>query len=137
VTTIRGFIYRRPVLSYYILTFAISWSLFLLVGGSDLVSGADWEDNPAFVLAVLAMLTGPAIAGLTLTALLSRRTGRRELQARLTKWRVGVRWYAVAVLTTPVVAMAVLLGLSVASPDFLPPVLTAEGNPAAILLALG
>ena len=134
---IRRFIYGRPVLSYYVLTFAISWSLFLLVGGSDLVSGADWEDNPAFVLAVLAMLTGPAIAGVLLTGVLSGRAGLRELIGRLARWRVSARWYAVAIFTTPLVATAVLLGLSVASPDFRPPIFTEDGEPAALLLAIG
>ena len=79
MTRVKSFIQRRPVLVYYILTFAISWSLFLLVGGSDFIQGQDWEDNPVFVLAVMAMLTGPTIASLLLTWLLSGRAGLREL----------------------------------------------------------
>jgi membrane protease YdiL (CAAX protease family) len=137
LTPMRRTFEKRPVLGYYVLTFVISWGLFLIVGGPGLVSGADWEDNPAFVFAVLAMLTGPAIAGLTLTALLSGRPGLRELGARLTKWRVDVRWYVIAIATTPLVSMAVLMALSIASPDFRPPILTDEGSPAAILLAIG
>lgn len=137
MATVRRLADERPVLAFYVLTFAISWGLFLAVGGSDLVSGAGWEDNPAFVLAVLSMLTGPAIAGVLLTALLSGRAGLRELTAQLRKWRVSVRWYAVALLTTPVVATAVLLALSLASSTYVPPIFTDEGSPAALLVAIG
>jgi membrane protease YdiL (CAAX protease family) len=137
MASLKATIQQRPVLAYYILTFLISWSLFLLIGGSDLVSGADWEDNPAFVLAVLVMLTGPAIAGLLLTSLLSGRTGLRELFGRLGKWRVGRRWYAIAIFTTPAVAMAVLLGLSLASSSFTPPIFAEEGSPLALFAAIG
>jgi membrane protease YdiL (CAAX protease family) len=137
MTSIKAFITRRPVLAYYILTFAISWTLFLIVGGSDFIQADDWEDNPAFILAVLSMLTGPAIAGLLLTALLSGRPGLRELLGRLGRWRVSARWYVVAIMTTPVVATVVLLGLSLASPAFVPPIFTEEGSPAALLVAIG
>jgi membrane protease YdiL (CAAX protease family) len=137
MTGVDNFIQKRPVLTYYFLTFAISWGLFLLVGGRDLVAGADWDSNPRFVLAILAMLTGPAIAGLFLTWHLSGQVGLRELFARLARWRVSARWYAVALLTAPLLSAAVLLGLSLASPVFRPPIFTDEGKPVALLLAFG
>jgi membrane protease YdiL (CAAX protease family) len=68
----------------------------------------------------------PAIVGLLLTGLVAGRSGYRDLLARLLRWRVSVRWYAVALLTAPLltVAVAVLLALALRSPDFVPAALT-------------
>ena len=128
---------RRPVPAFYFLTFSISWGLLLLVGGRDLVSGVDWETSSAFTLAILGMLTGPAIASLVLIALLSGRAGLRELLGRLLRWQVSARWYAVALLTAPLVATPVLLGLSLVSSAFRPVILTEEFTAAALLSAVG
>jgi uncharacterized protein len=54
------------------------------------------------------------------------RAGLRELRSRLFRWRVGARWYAVAVLTTPLSVTATLLLLSVFSSEFLPGYLVAS-----------
>jgi uncharacterized protein len=45
------------------------------------------------------MLAGPGVAGLALTASVHGRAGLREFRARLLRWRVGVAWYAAALLT--------------------------------------
>jgi membrane protease YdiL (CAAX protease family) len=128
------FVKRHPVLSYYVLTFAISWGGFLLVGGRGLVAGTNWQVDPLFLPTVLVMIAGPSMACLLLTGLVAGRAGYRELLARLLRWRVGLRWYAVALLTTPLVAAAVPVALSVASPVFLPAIVTADDK-AAVLLA--
>jgi hypothetical protein len=39
---IADFIKRHPVLTYYVLVFAISWGGFLLVGGSGILDGTPW-----------------------------------------------------------------------------------------------
>jgi uncharacterized protein len=70
----------------------------------------------------VAMLAGPGVAGVLMTSLVSGRAGLREVLARLLTWRVGVRWYAVALLTAPFLVMAVSLALSLLSPEFLPAV---------------
>ncbi len=131
------FVRRHQVLGYYILTFAISWSFFLIVGGPGFFAGNFWESDPRFVPAVLAMLTGPTVAGLLLTGLLTGRAGFREIGSRLAKWRVGGRWYAIALLTAPVLTAVVLSVLSIASPIFLPPILTAEDKISLLLPVLG
>jgi membrane protease YdiL (CAAX protease family) len=68
----------------------------------------------------VAMLAGPSVAGLLMISLVSGRAGLREVLARLLKWRVGWRWYAVALLTAPFLVMTVSLALSVLSAEFLP-----------------
>jgi uncharacterized protein len=54
-----------------------------------------------------AMLTGPSVAGILLTGLLYGKAGFRDLLTWLIRWRVGARWYAVALLTAPLLPMAI------------------------------
>jgi uncharacterized protein len=125
---------RHPVLAYFALTFVISWGGFLLVGARGLFAGTDWESDSSFQLAVAAMLAGPPIAGLVMIGLTSGRAGFRDLRARLTKWRVGARWYVVALLTAPILMAATLFTLSLFSTEFLPAIVDAD-NAATLLLA--
>jgi predicted N-acetyltransferase YhbS len=55
-------------------------------------------------IAILLMLVGPSAAGLLLTGIVYGRAGFRDLLSRLLKWRVSLRWYAIALLTAPGVA---------------------------------
>jgi CAAX protease family protein len=81
----------------------------------------------------LATLLGPSIAGILLTGLVDGRTGLRKLLSRLRRWRVGARWYAVALLTAPLLIAATLFVLSLTSPEFLPVIVTSD-NKASLLL---
>jgi uncharacterized protein len=125
--SIKAFIENRPVLSYFVLTFAISWGgmlLVMVVGGSGRIP-------------MLAWVAGPPVAGILMTGLLYRRTGFRDLFTRMMRWRVGTRWYAVALLTAPLVFTAVLLALSLSSPEFLPRILTTSDKASVLLFGLG
>jgi membrane protease YdiL (CAAX protease family) len=137
MTVVDRLIHKRPILSYFVLTFAVSWSLLLLIGGYDLFSGVDWDESSIFGLAIIAMLTGPTVASVVLTWRLAGRAGVGDLFGRLRLWRVGIRWYAVALLTAPVVVLAVNLGLWLTSSAFRPPVLSDEASAVALLAGLG
>lgn len=132
----RGFARRHPVLGYYLLTFAISWGGFLLVGSRGLLSGTNWQTDPLFPVAIITLLVGPGVAGLTLTGLVCGRAGYRDLLARLGRWRVGARWYAVALLTAPLLMTATLAVLSLFSAEFLPGFVTASDRMTPLLLGL-
>ncbi|MGF1472294.1 MAG: CPBP family intramembrane glutamic endopeptidase [Rubrobacteraceae bacterium] len=126
MTDIRTFVERYPVATYFVLAFAISWVGILILAGPGGIS-ANSEPSEALVpLLYPAMLLGPGVAGVLLTGLVSGRAGLRDIFASLTRWRVGVRWYAVALLTTPLLVTVVLLGLSLTSPRFLPGILTTD-----------
>jgi membrane protease YdiL (CAAX protease family) len=84
----------------------------------------------------LAFLAGPSIAGLLLTGLVAGRAGYRDLLARLLRWRVGVRWWAVALLTAPLLSAATSFGLALVSPEFLPAIVTADDTASVLLLGL-
>ena len=119
--TVRAFVKRHPVLSFYALVFAISWGgLLLVVGGPDGISATPEQVERLLLPALLATFAGPSIAGIVLTGLVHGRAGLRDLLARMTRWRVGVRWYAVALLTAPLFVTATLLALSLSSPSSSP-----------------
>jgi membrane protease YdiL (CAAX protease family) len=118
--TITAWIRRHPVAAYFFLAYAISWLGVAAVLGPRFLRGEQYEPAAA-VLALLAMLAGPFGAGLGLTAVVDGREGLRALWARMTRWRVGGRWYAVALLLFPALILAVLFLLSrLISPQFAP-----------------
>jgi membrane protease YdiL (CAAX protease family) len=80
-----------------------------------------------------AMLAAPTLAAILLTGLAYGKAGFRELLSRLLRWRVGIRWYAVALLIAPLTMLAVLLTLSLVSPAFRP-LLFVEEDPFGLLL---
>jgi membrane protease YdiL (CAAX protease family) len=114
----RTIITRHPVLTYFALTFAISWGGFLVVVGPGGFASTSWQTDARFPFAVLAMLAGPSVAGVLLTCLIDGKAGLREVLRQLLKWRVGAGWYAVALLPAPLLAAAVLFALSLSSPIF-------------------
>jgi membrane protease YdiL (CAAX protease family) len=122
-TGITAFITQHAVPTYYALAFAISWGVILLILGPDglFSTGATMP-----LAGGAALLAGPSIAGVLLTGLVDGRSGLRRLVSRLRRWRVGARWYAVALLTGPLVMGATVFVLSLASPEFRPDIVTAD-----------
>ena len=132
-----NFIRTHPLTSYYALVFAISWGGALaVIGGPSHIPGTPEETARLLPAAVLALVLGPSIAGIVMTALVHGRVGLHELWARLLKWRVGVSWYAIALLTTPVLAGATILALLSVSPIFLPGIAATHDKLTLILSAI-
>jgi CAAX protease family protein len=131
-----AFVKRHAVLTYYALVFAISWGGLILAVGPGLFSASNWQSDPRFLFVVLAAPLAPGAAGLLLTGLVQGRAGFRDLLARSLRWRVGARWYAVALLTAPLLATAAGLALSLLSPEFLPRILTADDKASLVLIGL-
>jgi uncharacterized protein len=82
------------------------------------------------------MLLGPAVAGILLTGHLYGREGLRHLFILVRRWRVGVRCYAVALLTAPLLATATLLALSLRSREFLPIIFTSDEKVTLVLMGI-
>ena len=138
MTIIRAFIKRHAVLSYYAITFAISWGGFLISArvGTGGFSPTPEQLQMLIPYAVPAMLVGPSVAGILMTGLVYGTEGFRDLLARMRRWRVGARWYAVALLTAPLLFAAVLFALSLTSPLFLPRILTTSDKAALLLTGI-
>jgi membrane protease YdiL (CAAX protease family) len=133
-STIGAFAKRHPVLAYYALTFAISWGgVLLLVGGPRGIPGTPQQIASLIWPVVLTLELGPPVAALVLTGLVSGWAGYRDLLVRLLMWRVGARWYAVALLTAPLVGTAVVVALSLTSSAYFPGILT-TGDRASLLV---
>src|SRR5215204_7525129 len=118
--TIRAFIKRHPVLSYYAMVFAISWGgILLVVGlGPGGIPATKEQVGALMPFMLLALFAGPSVAGLVMTGFVYGREGFRNLLTRMTRWQVGARWYAVAILTAPLLVTATLLALSLTSPAY-------------------
>lgn len=87
---------RSPLVSYFILTYIISWTIW-----SPIVASArgwvTWQ--VPYALYYFGSL-GPLISAMLLTALIDGRVGIRDLLGRIVKWRVAFRYYAFAILVS-------------------------------------
>ena len=137
MTTWNTYIAKHPVMAYYILAFAISWGgMLLVIGGPGRIPAPPAELPHLMPYVVLALMAGPSAACLLLTAHLTGRAGLRELGLSLLRWRVAARWYALALLSAPLLTTGVLLLFSLRSPQFLPRIVTAHNKLSLILLSV-
>jgi len=124
------------VLIYFALVFVISWGAGLLIVGPAGFP-LQWERFERLgALLYSGILAGPAVAGILLTGLIDGRAGLRDLLARLRRWRVGARWYALALLPAFVIA-ATNLVLSLVSSDFRPALFASDHKIGILMLAVG
>ena len=79
---------RHPLLTYFVLAYGLTWPVIPLVSVSPLLG--------------IPALFGPALAAIIVVTLTQGKTGLKDLLSRLVRWRVGMRWYAVA-LDLPVI----------------------------------
>lgn len=108
-----AFIKRHPVLTYYALVFTISWGGVLTVIGPSRFLGTEPISGAQFMYVIyLAPLVGPGVAGILSAGVVYGRAGLHDFRCRLFRWRVGVRWYAIAFLTAPLLTTATLVALS-------------------------
>jgi membrane protease YdiL (CAAX protease family) len=78
VSTIKALVTRHPASAYFVVTFAISWGAALVaIGGSGGMRGTTPASDPRFVYALMAMLAGPSLTGILLTAVVYGREGLR------------------------------------------------------------
>jgi membrane protease YdiL (CAAX protease family) len=131
---ISAFATRHPIVTYYGLMFAISWGLGLMVLGPDGFVGSKPILGAQLPLVYVAALAGPSVAGLLSVGLVRGRAGMQDLLSRLFRWHVSPRWYAVALLTAPLLTILTLLALSLVSPKFLPAIV-ASGDKVRLLVS--
>jgi membrane protease YdiL (CAAX protease family) len=133
-----GFVKRHPVPVYFGLAFAISWGgILALIGGPGRIPGTAEQVGALFPLVMLAWFAGPSLSSVLLTGLLNGRAGLRDLLARFLTWRVGARWYAVALLFAPLVVTAVLVPLSLLSPAFVPGIVSTQDKVSLLVMGIG
>jgi CAAX protease family protein len=131
---ISAFAKRHPVVTYYGLMFAISWGFGLIVLGPDGFVGSKPISEAQLPLVYVAALAGPSVAGLLSVGLVRGRQGMQDLLSRLFTWHVSPGWYAIALLTAPVLTTLTLLALSLVSPNYLPAIMV-SGNKMRLLVS--
>ena len=126
---------KYPVATYYIITFLISWGgLTLLIGGPGRISSQ--PITAPFLFLYLITVAGPIISGVLLTGLYHGKKGYQDLFSRLFKWRIPVKWYAIALLIFPLTVFLPLLILSLFSPVFMPGIFDTGTHPIASAFGL-
>jgi len=87
------------------LALAFSWAWWLPMAATGQVSraGQAWPTH-------LLGLTGPALAAVVVTALAGGPSGLIDLWQRATRWRVGVRWWLIVLLTLGLSGLGFLSG---------------------------
>jgi len=117
---LKNFVERRPVLSYFILVYLITWGAVLLILQA-LASSGETDPTARTAIVSLPLLVAPGIAAITLTALIEGQTGLRAMLSRMTHWQADIRWYAVALGLMPILLLAILYVLAMlVSPAFAP-----------------
>jgi hypothetical protein len=104
MSTISNVVKRYPLVTFFILAYALSWWFIPLAG-----------DPLAY---------GPMLAAIIVLALTTGKAGLKELLSQATHWRVGWKWYLIApgiviVFTTGAMGLNLLLGAQV-SPNYEP-----------------
>jgi membrane protease YdiL (CAAX protease family) len=129
------------VLTFYVLVVAllslVAGPVAMLGSGTGAELNSPAEMGPAMYLT--NVLAGPlcyALAGIVVIAVAFGRAGLRDLRSRLARWRVGIRWYAVALLTAPVSMTVILFAFWLTSKAFLPDIVTSQNKTSLLGAAL-
>ncbi|MBD2833589.1 CPBP family intramembrane metalloprotease [Streptomyces pratensis] len=113
---------RRPLTWFFSLAFALSWVAwvpYILSGNGQGVLDFTFPGGEVTgqLLGVLpGAYLGPILSALVVTAVADGRPGLRAWAGRMTKWRVGWRWWAAIIVTVPLVLVLTLYALGGESP---------------------
>jgi membrane protease YdiL (CAAX protease family) len=114
-----SFVRTHPAITYFLLTFTISWTAAFLVAAPKLLQAAPLPKLTG-ILMFPAMLLGPGFTGTFLTRQLDGRKGLQNLFARMRHVRFPVRWCS-ALLIPPAMVLSVLFCLKTfVSPVYAP-----------------
>jgi membrane protease YdiL (CAAX protease family) len=88
---------RWPLASFFALAFGLTWSFLLadVLGARGLIPFRLTLSGPGLILALL-MSYGPTLAALLVAGATEGRVGLWSLLRALVRWRVGLRWYGLA-----------------------------------------
>jgi uncharacterized protein len=90
---------ERPLVAFFVLAYALSWwpsLIYLATGSGPPILGC-----------------GPFLAAVTVLALTTGKSGIKSLFRSMLRWRVGVRWWTIAILA-PIVMTVLAAALNVA-----------------------
>lgn len=96
----------RSVAAFYVGTIVISWTCWLLVAGAEhgLLSLSGSVKESLLIIGTF----GPLFSALAMTGHSSGKRGLLSLLEQAARWRVGIRWYAAALLLPAAIRFAIL-----------------------------
>jgi uncharacterized protein len=95
VNTITSVVKRHPLVTFFVLAYAISYGFYAL---SAIVPGFPF-----------LFPFGSVIAALIVASVTRGMDGLKDLLSRCLRWRVGLRWYAAALLVPVAIGVAVMV----------------------------
>ncbi|WP_327632927.1 CPBP family intramembrane metalloprotease [Kribbella sp. NBC_00482] len=101
---IRALVRRRPLTAFFALALALPWICAPIADGI-FYSGLPTLLGVALALPFEIMVASPLVAALVVSAVIGGRTAIAGLLRAFLRWRVGWRWYVVALLLPPVLAI--------------------------------
>jgi membrane protease YdiL (CAAX protease family) len=92
-----NFIVRRPLLTYFVLSYTFFWGFLVLVIVILGMLRLHPDALPAWTMPIIVILGSwmPNLAAVTVTGVLARREGIRQLVGKFFAYRLAVRWYLV------------------------------------------
>ncbi|RAJ11511.1 CPBP family intramembrane glutamic endopeptidase [Arenibacter echinorum] len=113
---------KHPVLIYFALVFIISWSMVvLLFGTKGIPATGELQESIG-----MTILLGPSISGILLTLIYDKRKGLQIMFSKLLKWKIGLKWYFIALLTAPLTTLLGILLFSFFSENYSPNFVTSD-----------
>lgn len=116
----KQFIQKHPLTGFFVLAYGITWgSILAFLASKGFRTDAFTLSDGVIIFLMMAL--GPSTSSIVLNVWLNGRQGLAELFSRMGVWRVSLNWYAIALLTSPVLTTAILALLTVlVSPTFAP-----------------
>lgn len=104
MNSLSSLIKQSPLVAFFLLALILPWI------GDPL---SDWIYNGTilsivFALPVACLVASPLIAALVVTGVTEGKAGVKRLLGQFTRWRVGLRWYAVALLLPPAIYLGAI-----------------------------
>src|SRR5215212_11883384 len=102
----KGLLARYPLSFFFLMAFAftwIAWSPWVLSEDGLGLLPYQLGDTASGLLNTAAIFLGPTVSALIMTGVTEGRVGIRRLLRRIVLWRVGLRWYLIALVGVPVV----------------------------------
>src|SRR5437763_3824306 len=107
----KGLLARYPVVLFFLLSFVLTWGYFWLI----------WAPLglPHSLIALGGF--GPAVSAFLVLAATSGKPGVLRLLRSIVHWRVGVRWYLMALVGLPILNFLAFLAVPGTLADFVGP----------------
>jgi membrane protease YdiL (CAAX protease family) len=98
--TPKSFIARKPLLSYFVLSYALFWLALILFIVIVTASGLKMDSLPSWAMPLI-QITGswmPTVAALIVTGITEGRGGIKKLLLKFTHFKLPARWYFAALI---------------------------------------